>query len=202
MIKALPDYGRGFLNFITMDYRSNEDYYWRNRPYAADIGRGLYNGTTNVVFSGEGSEPVTLNDVKLWGKIDTTEDNSLITALITTARIMCEQYTNTSLVTRTIVADINNANGGFILPYGPVTNTPTALDWQGTALTLVWDFSQIQSPYGRMAVTYEAGFATVPEVYKTAIMQQVLYLYENRGDNKQGMAPLACTLLNPLIRQK
>lgn len=185
-----------------MDYRSNEDYYWRDRGYAADIGRGLYNGTTNVVFSSEGSEPVTLAEVLAWSKIDQNTDNSLITALITTARIMCEQYTNTSLITRTIVADINNANGGFILPYGPVTNTPTAVDWQSTALTLVWNFSQIQTPYGRMSVTYTAGFTTVPEVYKTAIMQQVLYLYENRGDNKQGMAPIACTLLNPLIRQK
>jgi hypothetical protein len=185
-----------------MDYRSNEDYYWKSRGYSADIGRGLYNGTTNTVFSTEGSEPVTLADMLNWGKIDQNTDNALITALITTARIMCEQYTNTSLITRTIVSDINNANGGFILPYGPVTSTPTAVDWQGTALTLVWNFSQIQSPYGRMSVTYNAGFSVVPEVYKTAIMQQVLYLYENRGDGKQDMAPLACTLLNPLIRQK
>ncbi len=185
-----------------MDYRSNEDYYWRNRGYSADIGQGIYNGCTNVVFSDEGSEPVTLVDMLAWGKIDQNTDNSLISALITTARIMCEQYTNTSIITRTIVADINNANGGFILPYGPVTNTPTAVDWQNDAITLVWNFSQIQTPYGRMAVTYTAGFVTVPEVYKTAIMQQVLYLYEHRGDNNQGMSPLACTLLNPLIRQK
>jgi len=185
-----------------MDYTRNEDYYWRNRGYAADIGQGLYNGVTNVVFSAEGNEPVTLNDMKLWGKIDTTADNSLITALITTARIMCEQYTNTSLVTRTIIADINNANGGFILPYGPVTNTPTAVDWQGTALTLVWNFSQIQTPYGRMSVTYTAGFTTVPEVYKTAIMEQGLFLYEHRGEEKALMSPIAQLILNPLIRQK
>lgn len=185
-----------------MDYTRNEDYYWKYRGYGADIAQGLYNGTTNVVFSGEGSEAVTLQEIKDWGKIDQSAENSLITALITTARIMCEQYTNTSIITRTVVADINNVNGGFILPYGPVTNTPTAVNWEGTALTLVYNFSQIQTPYGRMAVTYTAGFTTVPEVYKTAIMQQVLYLYENRGDNKQGMAPLACTLLNPLIRQK
>ena len=185
-----------------MDYRSNEDYYWRNRGYSADIGQGIYNGCTNVVFSDEGSEPVTLADMLAWGKIDQNTDNSLISALITTARIMCEQYTNTTIITRTIVADINNANGGFILPYGPVTNTPTAVDWQNDAITLVWNFSQIQTPYGRMAVTYTAGFTAVPEVYKTAIMQQVLYLYEHRGDNNQGMSPLACTLLNPLIRQK
>lgn len=166
------------------------------------MAKGLYNGTISTpTFSDEGSEPVTLNDMKDWGKIDQSVDNALITALIKTARIMCEQYTNTSIITRTIVADINNANGGFILPYGPVTNTPTAVDWQGTALTIVWNFSQIQSPYGRMQVTYTAG-VTDQSLYKTAIMQQALYLYENRGDEKVSMAPVACTLLNPLIRQK
>ena len=185
-----------------MDYTRNEDYYWRNRWYNADSARGLYNGTTRVVFSGEGTEPVTLAEVLAWGKIDQNAENNLISALITTARLMCEHYTNTSMVTRTISADINNVNGGFILPYGPVTGTPTAVNWEGTALTLVYNFEQIQTPYGRMTVTYTAGFTTVPEIYKTAIMQQVLYLYENRGDEKQGMAPLACTLLNPLIRQK
>jgi hypothetical protein len=184
-----------------MDYRLNEDYYWRNRGYNANIGQGLYNGTTNVIFSAEGSEPVTLADMLNWGKIDQNTDNALISALITTARIMCEQYTNTSIITRTIVADINNANGGFILPYGPVTGTPAAVDWEGTALTLVYNFSQIQTPYGRMAVTYTAG-VTNTSLYKTAIMQQVLFLYENRGDEKTGMALMACTLLNPLIRQK
>lgn len=153
------------------------------------------------MFSGEGSEPVTLADVLTWGKIDTNAENALITALIKTARIMCEQYTNTSIITRTIVADINNANGGLILPYGPVTGTPTAVDWQGTALTLVYNFSQVQSPYGKMTVTYTAG-VTDTSLYKTAIMQQTLFLYENRGDDKNGMAPMACTLLNPLIRQK
>lgn len=185
-----------------MDYTRNEDYYWRSRGYTADIGRGLYNGTTNVVFSSEGAEPVTLNDMKLWGKIDTTADNNLITALITTARLMCEHYTNTSIVTRTIVADINNANGGFILPYGPVTGTPTAVDWQGTALTIVYNFSQLQTPYGRMSVTYTSGFASLPEIYRTAIMEQVLFLYEHRGEEKADMSPIAQLILNPLIRQK
>jgi len=184
-----------------MDYRSNEDQYWRYRGYSADLARGLYNGSTNVVFSAEGSEAVTLNDMKAWGKIDTTADNALITALITTARIMCEHYTNTSIITRTIVADINNANGGFILPYGPVTGTPTAVDYNGTALTLVWNFSQIQTPYGRMQVTYTAG-VTDQSIYKTAIMEQCLFLYENRGDEKTGLSPVAQLILNPLIRQK
>ena len=187
-----------------MDYTRNEDYYWRSRGYGATLNNGLYNGCSNVTFSSEGSEPVAIADVLAWGKIDQNVDNALLTALITTARIMCEQYTNTGLISRTIVADINNANGGFILPYGPVTNTPTAVDWQGTSLTVVYNFNQLQTPYGKMAVTYQAGYTTsnIPEIYKTAIMQQVLYLYENRGDASAGVSPIARQLLNPLIRQK
>lgn len=184
-----------------MDYTRNEDYYWRNRGYGADLSTGLYNGCTAVTFSVQGAQPVTTQNILDWGKIDQSLDNAIISALIDTATLMCEQYTNTSIRTRTIVADINNVNGGFILPYGPVTNTPTAVDWQNEQVTLVWNFSQIQTPYGRMTVTYTAGVAD-QSIYKTAIMQQVLYLYENRGDDKVGMAPLACTLLNPLIRQK
>lgn len=193
-----------------MDYRSNEDAYWRYRGYDADIARGLYNGCTSVMFSVQGSQPVTTAEILNWGKIDQNTDNALISALIDTATLMCEQYTNTSIRTRTIVADINNVNGGFILPYGPVTNTPSAIDWQNTALTLVWNFSQIQSPYGRMTVTYTAGVAD-QSLYKTAIMQQVLFLYENRGDltsynaepsSRLSISPIAQLLLNPLIRQK
>ena len=182
-----------------MDYYKNADYY--NRGYGADIATGLYNGTTGVTFSGEGSEPVTLQNMYDWGKIDLTTDATLITALITTSRIMCEQFCNTSIIARTIVADINNVNGGFILPYGPVTNTPTAVDWEGTALTLIYNFNQIQTPYGRMRVTYTAG-VTNTSPYLTAIMQQCLFLYENRGDEKTGLSPLAQMLLTPLIRQK
>ena len=51
---------------------------------------GLDNGTTNVVFSSEGSEPVTLADMLNWGKIDQSVDNALISSLITTARLICE----------------------------------------------------------------------------------------------------------------
>jgi len=189
-----------------MDFRSNEDYYWRSRGYGAGFGNGLYNCcfNTNINWAASVTEPVTLNDIKAWGKIDTTDENALLTALITTARIMCEQYTNTGFISRSIVADINNANGGFILPYGPVTSGPTAANWQGTALTVEYNFNQLQTPYGRMAVSYAAGYATLPEIYKTAIMEQVLFLYENRGDIKvsSGMSVQAQLILNPLIRQK
>src|SRR5689334_8621225 len=123
-----------------MDYRANEDYYWRYRGYGADLSRGLYNGTTRVAFSGESAQPVTTAEILAWGKIDQNTENAIISALIDTATLMCEQYCNTSIRSRTIQADINNANGGFILPYGPVTNTPTAVDWQGTTLTLTWNF--------------------------------------------------------------
>jgi len=188
-----------------MDYRRNEDYIYRGNGYAATLNNGLYNGchNVNIDWGAAITEPVTLNDFKLWGKIDTTEDNALISALITTSRMMCEQYCNTGFVSREIVADINNANGGFILPYGPVTSTPTAVDEDGNALTLVYNFNQLQSPCCRMTVSYTGGYSTLPEQYKTAIMEQCLFLYENRGDiaMSEKLSPLVRTILNPLTRQ-
>jgi len=192
-----------------MDYRSNEDYYYRNNGYRATLGNGLYNSThsTNINWAAVGNpEPVTYEEMITWGKIDSNAEASLIDSLIVASRAMVEQYTNTGLIARAITADINNANGGFTLPYGPVNDTPTAVDWQGTALTIEYYFDQLQTPLGRMRITYTGGFAagTVPEIYKTAIMQQCLYMYENRGDIEvsQRLSPMVQVILNPLIRSK
>jgi len=189
-----------------MDYRSNEDYYYRQNGYKSGVGNGLYNlcYSTNIDWSANVTEPVTLADIKAWGKIDQSVDDDILRALITAARIICEQYTNTGFVSRSIVADINNANGGFMLPYGPVTSTPTAVNWEGTALTVEYSLNQLNSPMGRMSVSYTGGYSTLPEVYKTAIKEQVLYLYDNRGDRalSNRIAPMAQIILNPLIRSK
>jgi len=71
-------------------------------------------------------------------------------------------------------------------------------------LTLIYNFNQLQSPCCRMTVSYTGGYSTLPEQYKTAIMEQCLFLYENRGDiaMSEKLSPLVRTILNPLTRQK
>lgn len=47
------------------------------------------------------TEPLTLTEAKAWLRIDVTDDDSLITNLITVVREACENYTNRSLITQT-----------------------------------------------------------------------------------------------------
>ena len=48
-------------------------------------------------------EPVTLDDVKRFLKIDTTADDTLLLALIAAARETCENYTGRKLLGSVIV---------------------------------------------------------------------------------------------------
>jgi hypothetical protein len=174
-----------------MDYNRNVDKY-------CATGYSHYNTVIGTVFSDEGSEPVDLDTAKIWCKIDNDDLDDVITALITAARRMCEQFSNIGFITRTVEAKINNANGGFDLPYGPVTNDPTAVDEYGNSIDLTMSLGQIESPYGRMVVTYEAGHSTLPEELTTALKAQLLFLEQNRGEGDVSLSPIARMILEPL----
>jgi hypothetical protein len=66
------------------------------------------------------TEPCTLAEAKAQCIVTYTDDDTLITALITKARKMIENYCNISIVAQSIVmiADLYNE---WELPYGPVT---------------------------------------------------------------------------------
>ena len=64
-------------------------------------------------------EPVTVTEVKLFSKIDFTEDDALLTIMIKSAREAAEQYLNKSLITQTITAYWRNYDSRIHLPYGP-----------------------------------------------------------------------------------
>ena len=48
------------------------------------------------------SEPISLTDAKNFLRVDHSNDDTLISALITSARQLCEEYTRRILVTTTI----------------------------------------------------------------------------------------------------
>lgn len=158
---------------------------------------GLYNNVLDISL-GTGTEPVTASDLKLWAKIEQDDDDDIVAALGIAARQECEQYSGIGFFSRTITASIENANGGFTLPYGPVTVEPTATDVDDNELTLTYNCGQIQEPYGKMNVSYTAGYSTLPENLKTALKAQFLYMYENRGESNTGISPVAEMILKPL----
>jgi hypothetical protein len=184
-----------------MDYRSNEDYYRQDEGCGA-----LFNAVLDILFI-EGSsapiEPVTYEEAIQQANIDDLgQDRSLVEAYITTARMQCEGYTGIGFIARTIQAQINNSLGSIYLPYGPIGTVTTVKNEAGddqefTILGVQW--KQLKSPaYRNITVTYTAGYTELPEVFKTAILQQVAYLYEHRGDEYSGsLSMVAKSLLQP-----
>lgn len=153
----------------------------QNGIYNGDIQRTPITGSDEEVV-----EPVSLEDGTNWMRVDVTDDNALITALIKAARIQLEKYLNISLIPTTVEATILCQLGNYPLPYGPVTsvvslyNGATAITDYTLKGTL---FKSLVCAYcDPLTIVYEAGYAVCPEDYKTAIKQQTLYLYDNRGD--------------------
>lgn len=136
-------------------------------------------------------EPVTLAEAKAYMKIDTgTTDDDLIEELLITAREQCEDYAGLSIVNRTVTAVLNNSCGGIYLPYGPVISITSITDqddedpldtdnYEVRGL----DFPQLIDPVSdKVTLIYTAGYGIPPKRIKTAILQQVFFLYENRGE--------------------
>lgn len=71
------------------------------------------------VTSAPAVEPVTAAEVKLFSKIDFSDDDTLLTIQIKSARQMVEKYLNKALITQTLKAYYINYGNRIWLPYGP-----------------------------------------------------------------------------------
>lgn len=167
-----------------------------------------YNDVLNVQLTDTGTEPVTLAEAKNFCKIeaDETAENSFITSLITVARKQCEGYLNQSIVAKDVIAEIRNDLGNQELPYGPVDAISEVKDVGGAVLVADDDytlqgleFKNIKTPCDEyLKVTYTTTGQT-NDVFKTAILNQICFLYENRGD-VQNLSPMVLMLLKPFKR--
>lgn len=137
------------------------------------------------------AEPVNLSEAKAWIKVANsyTDDDTIITALITVAREQLEQYLAISIPVKDVTAVLCNEAGGIFIPYAPVNEITAVydendeeLDETGYGVT-IGSFPQLKYPVTSVVkVEYEAGYATVPEALKRAVLMQIAYLYEHRGD--------------------
>jgi Phage gp6-like head-tail connector protein len=168
------------------------------------------------------TEPVTLAQVKAQLIISFTDDDTLLTSLITQARKAIENYCAVSMAyqTITLIADLFNE---WELPYGPVngilgvsTRTGTEGSGPGTYATAATGWSEDggnfktfipaggggfnpgapfvgyfqwgpdaswygQNPGNRYRIIYTAGPYT-PDDLKLAVLNEIAYRYENRGN--------------------
>jgi uncharacterized phiE125 gp8 family phage protein len=164
-----------------------------------------YNSVLDIQFDdGEILEPVTLTEAKNFCKIDISTDDDLINILITAARQMCEAYTGVGFVQHNAVAVLNNSNGDIYIPYGPMVEIISIEDSAGRTLVLDLDytiggneFKRLRTPYANnITIDYITGYSTLPEALKTALLNQVYYLYDNRAVATDDISPISKIILN------
>lgn len=168
-----------------------------------------YNAVIDVQFNdGVITEPVQLSEAKDFCKIDISTDDTLLTAIIIGARQQCEAYTGVGFVQHSITAVLNNSNGGIYIPYGPIIDVISVQDNEGNTLILDSDYTLQGNEFKRLLypktdevnVEYTAGYAELPTVLKTALLNQIYYIYDNRSQGIDDISPIAKLLLNPYRR--
>jgi uncharacterized phiE125 gp8 family phage protein len=158
-------------------------------------------------------EPVTLNEAKLFARVDTTEDDALITALIIAARQTVEKQTGRALIEQVWTATLDRLPqaGIFELAHRPIMSvtsirafndddtyeglnvaTDIILDGQNGRISLKSSAASIVGDRATSVyqIVYKAGYgataASVPEWAKLSIKQIVAHWYEHRESVQAG----------------
>lgn len=167
-----------------------------------------FNNVNDVLFSKESSqEPVTLEAVKNWMRVEHVQDDNLIEGLITAARIIVEHYLNMSLIKRTVTANLNNSCGNQLLPFQPLQEIVSVSDYYNNDITDSYSLTGLG--YKRLAypcednitLVYKAGSDCVSKPVEFGLMEQISFMYENRGDvntDTSSIAPMAKNTLKSI----
>lgn len=144
------------------------------------------------------AEPLTLNEAKLYLRVDGSTEDDSITSLITAARMAAEQYLRRSLITQSwVLAYDDYLLSATYMPMGPVQSVAsvtlvardggtTTLDSSTYYLTarkdmLIFDATPFSH---QVEIAYVAGFgnaANVPSPIKQGLYLHLAALYANRS---------------------
>ncbi|MCK5600430.1 phage head-tail connector protein [Candidatus Pacearchaeota archaeon] len=158
-------------------------------------------------------EPITVEEVKVWARIDGTDEDDLITELIKSTRIQIEKYLNRSLIQQTVEMILDYWPRQEIeLPRGDVISfTKIELLDEDNAITeydsdkyylaggtpnrlVIKSDDSVPDPSdvgnrnrGGIKLTWFSGYGTaasdVPQTIKEALKLWVTFIYENRVMN-------------------
>jgi uncharacterized phiE125 gp8 family phage protein len=148
------------------------------------------------------TEPVTVDEAKARLIIDFNDDDELLSELITSCRATIENYCHISIVEKIVTVTADGPSGSASsyndfqeLPYGPVKTFLSAgyMDLDTDLVTLTagdgyylkgTGFKSIRIPgaWENSILSYIAGYNPVPAPLKEAILLEVVFRYENRGD--------------------
>lgn len=157
-----------------------------------------YNAILDVqVITDLTAEPVTLAEVKqhllmeFYDQSDVptytfSDDDNYLNALISQCRDAIERYCGLSMGVKTLRAVIHNGLGGTELPYGPFISAVSVVDGNGDVVSS--DDYKIYA--GNLinpctaTVEYTAGYVVVPPSLKRALLEEISWRYNHRGDEE------------------
>jgi len=150
-----------------------------------------------VQVAGPAIEPLTLAETKLYLRVDSGAEDSLISGLITSAREMAENYTKRSFITQSWCLSYDHyAPKRVMLPRPPIQSVTSVnvinCDGSQQAFTnfylgalgdqLIFD----AIPLGAIIeITYQAGYGSaesaVPQALRTGMLTHIADMYEDRS---------------------
>ena len=143
------------------------------------------------VNSTTGNEIITIQDVKDYARIDTSADDTLITLMIETARVWCENYISRDIVPKNRTYYVDTTETGLIdIPFSPVASisSVTINDETATFTILGLNNESIELDGGaaeKVKITYiTEGINNA--LMKQAMLQTISTYYDNRSDFVQG----------------
>ena len=163
-------------------------------------------------------EPVTLAQAKAHLKVDTSDDDALITALISAARARAEWHTGRALIAQGWTLWLDAWPDVIAIPLPPLQSVTSVTTYARDDSAHVLDASTytVDTASNRLAlkdacapptnlrrlnaiaVAFTAGYGSaatdVPALLREAILELIAFLYENRGEAPAEL-PLDCLAL-------
>jgi len=149
-----------------------------------------------IVETITGDEPITVADAKLFGRITTSADDTMIEEVfIPAARSNCEKYISQAIVEKTIEVTWDDpAVWYFQLPIAPVTEVTKVevikdgeaeeVEFEQTGegvveIDQIWSTSTLS-----VRITYTTGLDPIPADVKLAVLRQFSVNYEHREEGE------------------
>lgn len=175
---------------------------------------------TPILLTGPALEPVSLDEAKAWLRLDASDEDQLLSALIVSARMTLEAYTRRFFVTQSwrMILDAWPAptmrRKTLIVPFAPFQSVAAIRIYDGAGVAQTLDAESYRAPSasdrGRIAFAdappapgratdgieidiiagYGSQAAHTPEPLRRAISTLVAHWHENRGDQPADAARL------------
>ncbi len=167
-----------------------------------------YKARRVVRSTGPASEPITLSEAKTFLRIDGSDEDTLISEMISAARIAAEEQTGKSLITQSWQVSYDDCPPPVVqLPHGPVQSVTSvkSIDENAVETTISatsYHLNALQElvfesvPSGhQIVIEYVTGFGAASDV-PANLVQGVLLHVANLYEHRDAMTPPLASMLH------